>query len=84
MGASVIVDTTGVGHLIEEAFESLSSLGKMVHIAPTPPDYKLKIDTTALLMVSLSSKTVGLADHIVWKNNHRLYRRELYLERGKL
>jgi len=52
-GASVIVDTTGVGQLIEEAFESLSSLGKMVHVAPTPPGYKLKVDTTALLMVGL-------------------------------
>ncbi|OJJ05602.1 hypothetical protein ASPVEDRAFT_138489 [Aspergillus versicolor CBS 583.65] len=54
-GASVIIDTTGVGQLIEEAYESLSSLGKLVHIAPTPPDYRFKLDTTALLM---SGKTI--------------------------
>ncbi|KAL4781466.1 chaperonin 10-like protein [Aspergillus varians] len=49
-GASVIVDTTGVPKLIEEALASLSPLGKIVHIAPTPPGWKLSLDLTALFM----------------------------------
>ncbi|KAL4864007.1 hypothetical protein BDV12DRAFT_201511 [Aspergillus spectabilis] len=47
-GASVVVDTTGVGWLIEEGIESLAPLGKMIHLASPPPDYRLSLDITGL------------------------------------
>ncbi|KAL4933837.1 uncharacterized protein BDV17DRAFT_286645 [Aspergillus undulatus] len=50
-GASVVIDTTGVGELIEEGLESLSTCGRMVHIAPPPPPgYKLNVDITSPFM----------------------------------
>ncbi|KAL5332492.1 chaperonin 10-like protein [Aspergillus crustosus] len=47
-GVSVAIDTTGVGWLIEGAIESLAPLGKMIHIASPPPDFRLSLDVTAL------------------------------------
>ncbi|KAL2808222.1 chaperonin 10-like protein [Aspergillus granulosus] len=47
-GASIIIDTTGVGPLIEQAFHSLAPVGKLVHIASPPPDFKFSLDVTAL------------------------------------
>ncbi|KAL2848583.1 chaperonin 10-like protein [Aspergillus pseudoustus] len=47
-GASIILDTTGVGKLIEEAFRSLAPLGKLVHIASPPPNYRFSLDVSAL------------------------------------
>ncbi|KAL2820251.1 hypothetical protein BDW59DRAFT_164735 [Aspergillus cavernicola] len=54
-GVSVTIDTTGVGSLIEEALQSLSPMGKMVHRASTPPGYKPSLDITDLLT---SGKTI--------------------------
>jgi Zn-dependent alcohol dehydrogenase len=52
-GASVVVNTTGVGWLIEKGLKSLAPLGKMVHIASPPPDYRLSLDVTDLFSVRL-------------------------------
>ncbi|KAL4941545.1 hypothetical protein BDV06DRAFT_236009 [Aspergillus oleicola] len=49
-GASVVIDTTGVGKLIEEGLATLSPCGKMVHIAPPAADYRLSLDITPLFM----------------------------------
>ncbi|KAL3451076.1 chaperonin 10-like protein [Aspergillus insuetus] len=47
-GPSIVFDTTGVGQLIEEAFQSLAPMGKLVHIASPAPDYRFSLDITAL------------------------------------
>jgi Zn-dependent alcohol dehydrogenase len=53
-GPSIVFDTTGVGKLIEEAFQSLAPMGKLVHIASPAPDYRFSLDITALFTVSFS------------------------------
>ncbi|KAL2850776.1 chaperonin 10-like protein [Aspergillus pseudodeflectus] len=47
-GASVVLDTTGVGKLIEEAYQSLGPMGKLVHVAMPPPDYRFSLDIAKL------------------------------------
>ncbi|KAL4792561.1 chaperonin 10-like protein [Aspergillus venezuelensis] len=49
-GASVIIDTTGVGKVIEEGVAVLASCGRMVHIAPPPPDFRLSLDIMPIFM----------------------------------
>jgi Zn-dependent alcohol dehydrogenase len=53
-GASVVLDTTGVGKLIEEAYQSLAPMGKLVHVAMPPPDYRFSLDIARLFAVSSS------------------------------
>lgn len=53
-GITVVVDTTGVGKLIEGGLQSASNRGKLVLIAPPQsPEYKLSIDLAQFITVRI-------------------------------